>query len=303
MLSGLRKTFKSITKGVKKVVNGVGKAVKKVYKGTKKLLKNKYVRMALLITAAATIPGAIALAAPALSSVAVGAITGAVVGAGGGILAGEKPKEWLTKGAVGAATGAAFAKIGESIKAAQNAKSGVEGAQLDVSSSDITAQTESIAPLDVKATMPDPLDLGDPTSGLNENIAQLASDTPVVPASEAIESLNIAPATSAAESTALETFKEGAKDFGIRAAESLAIGTVDAAIQQRLMGDPESIGAFGAGLGEETGTNLTPFEIAYQNAGINITDAYKNLTFGSGDISNYIPRETELFRQETIQVT
>jgi len=69
------------------------------------------------------------------------------------------------------------------------------------------------------------------------------------------------------------------------------------------MGDPESIGAFGAGLGEETGTNLTPFEIAYQNAGINITDAYKNLTFGSGDISNYIPRETELFRQETIQVT
>lgn len=111
--------FKGVGKAVKGVVKGVKKVVKKTADFTKKALKNKYVRAGLLITAAVMLPGAIALAAPALSSVAVGAITGAVVGAGGGIIAGKKPKEWLASGAIGAATGAAFAKIGQSIKAAQ----------------------------------------------------------------------------------------------------------------------------------------------------------------------------------------
>ena len=69
------------------------------------------------------------------------------------------------------------------------------------------------------------------------------------------------------------------------------------------MGDPTNIGAYGMGLGEEAGTNLLPFQIAYQEADINIADAYANLTYGSGDISNYINKETPLFKQETLQVS
>ena len=91
----------------------------------RKLAKNKYVRLGLMITAAVMLPGAIA-ALPAISAlgttaaaVATGAITGAVTGAGSTLLAGGDLKDALKTGALGAATGAAFARIGQAIKGAQ----------------------------------------------------------------------------------------------------------------------------------------------------------------------------------------
>jgi hypothetical protein len=113
--------FKGVGKAVKGVVKGVKKVVKKTADFTKKALKNKYVRAGLLITAAVMLPMSVP-AISALGAVGAGAVTGAIVGAGGGILAGKKPKEWLASGAIGAATGAAFAKIGQTIKAAQATK-------------------------------------------------------------------------------------------------------------------------------------------------------------------------------------
>jgi len=327
--------FRKITKGVKKAVKGVGKAVKGVYKGTKKLLKNKYVRMGLLIAAACTLPpllGAAGLGATAglgLSAVSAGAITGAVVGAGGGILAGEKPKEWLAKGAFGAATGAAFAKIGESIKAAQAAKA---KESLNLTQGNLDAATADLANVSPTATPTGEFDvstIGDvqfPESG-NLNLESAGSldvaSTDVKALSDIIKpkgaldvprdlvglpsdpNLDVASvtATSTTEPTALDTFKEGAKEFGIEAGKDLAMGALNTVVQQRLMGDPANIGAYGMGLGEEAGTNLLPFQIAYQEADINIADAYANLTYGSGDISNYINRETPLFKQETLQVS
>jgi len=107
--------FKGVGKAVKGVVKGVKKVVKKTADFTKKALKNKYVRAGLLITAAVMLPMSVP-AIKALGVVGAGAATGAVVGAAGGILAGKKPKEWLASGAIGAATGAAMAKIGQTIQ-------------------------------------------------------------------------------------------------------------------------------------------------------------------------------------------
>ena len=49
--------------------------------------------------------------------------------------------------------------------------------------------------------------------------------------------------------------------------------------------EEDPVGAYGSGLGEERGLELTPLEIAYSQANININDAYKNLTYGNADAS------------------
>tara|TARA_R100001440_G_scaffold75143_1_gene101643 strand:+ start:1839 stop:3224 length:1386 start_codon:yes stop_codon:yes gene_type:complete len=151
----IRKAISQVAKGVKKAVKKVGKFVertgKKVFKGIKELTRNKYVRLGLMITAAVMLPGAIA-ALPAIkglgvtaAAVASGAISGAVIGAGGVVLAGGSLKDALKAGAFGAATGAAFAKIGQSIKSARALKE-AEGAMTgDVFGGAVEAGNANIA--------------------------------------------------------------------------------------------------------------------------------------------------------------
>jgi len=122
---GVKKAVKTVGNVAEKAVKGVAKGVREVGRGVRKLAKNKYVRLGLMITAAVMLPGAIA-ALPAISAlgttaaaVATGAITGAVTGAGSTLLAGGDLKDALKTGALGAATGAAFARIGQAIKGAQ----------------------------------------------------------------------------------------------------------------------------------------------------------------------------------------
>ena len=178
VFGGVKKVISKVAKGVKKSINTVKKITNKTFKGVKELTRNKYVRLGLMITAAVMLPGAIA-ALPALgglgvtaAAAATGAISGAVLGAGGVVLAGGSLRDALKAGAFGAATGAAFSAIGSKIKQAQAAAQGGESLAVDAPAVDAPT-------VDIEATMPDPLDLGDPTSGLNENIAKLASDTPV----------------------------------------------------------------------------------------------------------------------------
>jgi len=156
--SGVKKAVKSVAKGVKKtikkvgdlaekVVKGVSKGVREIGRGVRKLARNKYVRLGLMITAAVMLPGSIALLAPikglgvAAAGIASGAITGAVMGAGNVLLSGGSFKDALKAGAFGAATGAAFAKIGQAIKGAQTTESvqqsfadTLETTQIDVGS-------------------------------------------------------------------------------------------------------------------------------------------------------------------------
>jgi len=136
VVGAVKKQISKVAKGVKKAVNLVKKIQKKTFKGVKELTRNKYVRLGLMITAAVMLPGAIA-ALPAIkglgvtaAAVASGAISGAVMGAGGVVMAGGSFQDALKAGAFGAATGAAFAGIGEKIKQAQAAKVGGESLDL-----------------------------------------------------------------------------------------------------------------------------------------------------------------------------
>tara|TARA_S200002703_G_C3796424_1_gene245881 strand:- start:88 stop:1164 length:1077 start_codon:yes stop_codon:yes gene_type:complete len=144
---GIKKIVNKVAKGVKKTVKKVGNVVDKAVQGVKKLTRNKYVRLGLMITAAVMLPGAIAVLPSiaglgvAAAGIASGAISGAVMGAGNVLLSGGKFKDALKAGAIGAATGAAFAKIGQAIKGAQTTESvqqtfadTLETTQVDVSS-------------------------------------------------------------------------------------------------------------------------------------------------------------------------
>ena len=124
---GVKKVVSGVAKGVKKAVKGVAKVVKKIGKGVKKLTKNKYVRLGLMIAAAVTLPMFVPAIA-GLGVVAAGAVTGAITGAGGALLQGGDFKDVLKGAALGSATGAAFAKIGQAIKTAQASTAKATGA-------------------------------------------------------------------------------------------------------------------------------------------------------------------------------
>ena len=179
---GVKKVINGVAKQVKKAVNVVKKIQKKTFKGIKELTRNKYVRLGLMITAAVMLPGAISLL-PAIkglgvtaAAVATGAISGAVIGAGGVVMAGGSFKDALKAGAFGAATGAAFAGIGEKIKQARALKE-AEGAMAgDVFGGELAASGEKITigtPSDAVSTT------GDVALGTGEINTAVTSPTDV----------------------------------------------------------------------------------------------------------------------------
>ena len=294
VVGAVKKQVSKVAKGVKKAVNLVKKIQKKTFKGVKELTRNKYVRLGLMITAAVMLPGAIA-ALPALSglgvtaaAVATGAISGAVMGAGGVVLAGGSFKDALKAGAFGAATGAAFSAIGSKIKQAQAAAQGGESLDLTQGKLDAAGELAEVAPT---VDIPDPLDLGDPTSGLNENIAKLASDTPKA-LSANIEPINrVAPSivdttkTTVGEAIAdrftAEEVVDGVFDFGTGVLSSagerfIADKFTDDPIQS---GIPAQAQQFGAGMASQA------IQFPVMAAEIDPLAAYQNLTYGSGDMN------------------
>lgn len=81
------------------------------------------------------------------------------------------------------------------------------------------------------------------------------------------------------------------------AAATTATGLVSGYAQSELLGgDPVGDAA---GLSVEPDERLAPIEFAYQNLGINPSDAYSNLTYGREDMG-YISQP--LYQQETLQV-
>lgn len=382
----VKKSVKAVGKVAEKVVKGVAKGVREVGRGVKKLARNKYVRMGLMITAAVMLPGAIA-ALPALSglgataaAVATGAITGAVTGAGSTLLAGGNLKDALKTGALGAATGAAFARIGQAIKGAQvkesldltQGKLDAMGADLADVSATSTSPTISLdgSPTIDTSTLPrdalgqvdlkqltttdgafratSPLDvskgldissdvLKDPSSftnvpelkltargtrevlssptGMSEQVAQSLQDFKIDTSAltdAQRQAIGLPPKISATDINLPEPqsfgdrFKDSVKDAfspenivdkGLSIGEDLLVGAARGAISER-MADDQYVGD-PAYAQQEYANQLQQFQIAYQNAGININDAYANMTYGSGDVNAV---GGELFRQQTIQV-
>jgi hypothetical protein len=333
----VKKVVKGVAKGVKKVVKGVGKVIKKVGKGVKKLAKNKIVRAALMITAAVMLPGAIALMAPstlAVGTLANAAVTGAIMGGGGALLAGGDLKDVLKGAALGSATGAAFRGIANKVNqlGAQPAVDAgtttvetatgdlVAGASDDIvlgASEDIVS-SQVASPLDVSADISSTVaDTAASSQGLIEEMvvygqptpAPSVADyaTPITVASTDLLKIDPQPApivTEPEQSSYLartgEAIKESLSPENlVSAGGNFLLGAAETAIAQRMQGDPENIGAYGARPETIGASLLEQFQVAYQEAGININDAYKNMTYGSGDINAI---QNELFRQETLRI-
>lgn len=90
---------------------------------------------------------------------------------------------------------------------------------------------------------------------------------------------------------------ENVVDKTLEVGETLLVGAAQGAISDR-MADDQYVGD-PAYAQQEYANQLQQFQIAYQNAGININDAYANMTYGSGDIN---AMGNELFRQDTIRI-
>lgn len=337
VIGAVKKVVKGVAKGVKKVVKGVGKVIKKVGKGVKKLAKNKIVRAALMITAAVMLPGAIALMAPstlAVGTLANAAVTGAIMGGGGALLAGGDLKDVLKGAALGSATGAAFRGIANKVNqlGAQPAVDAgtttvetatgdlVAGASDDIvlgASEDIVS-SQVASPLDVSADISSTVaDTAASSQGLIEEMvvygqptpAPSVADyaTPITVASTDLLKIDPQPApivTEPEQSSYLartgEAIKESLSPANVvSAGGNLLLGAAQTAIAQRMQGDPETVGAYGARPETIGASLLEQFQVAYQEAGININDAYRNMTYGSGDINAI---QNELFRQETLRI-
>ena len=334
----VKKVVKGVAKGVKKVVKGVGKVIKKVGKGVKKLAKNKIVRAALMITAAVMLPGAIALMAPstlAVGTLANAAVTGAIMGGGGALLAGGDLKDVLKGAALGSATGAAFRGIANKVNqlgaqpAVDAGTTTVEAATGDVvvgASDDIVlgasediVSSQVVSPLDVSADISSTVaDTAASSQGLIEEMVVYGQSIPAPSVADYATPITVAsadlqidpkPAPIVTEPPSyLERIGTAAKDKITQAVSpesivnygsNVLLGAAETAIAQRLQGDPENIGAYGARPETIGASLLDQFQVAYQEAGININDAYKNMTYGSGDINAI---QNELFRQETLRI-
>ena len=331
----VKKVVKGVAKGVKKVVKGVGKVIKKVGKGVKKLAKNKIVRAALMITAAVMLPGAIALMAPstlAVGTLANAAVTGAIMGGGGALLAGGDLKDVLKGAALGSATGAAFRGIANKVNqlgaqpAVDAGTTTVEAATGDVvvgASDDIVlgasediVSSQVVSPLDVSADISSTVaDTAASSQGLIEEMVVYGQPTPApsvadyaTPITVASADLQIDPkpapiVTEPEQSSYLartgEAIRESLSPANVvSAGGNLLMGAAKTAIAQRMQGD-ETVGAYGTRPETVGPSLLEQFQIAYQEAGININDAYRNMTYGSGDVNAI---QNELFRQETLRI-
>ena len=276
--------FKGVGKAVKGVVKGVKKVVKKTADFTKKALKNKYVRAGLLITAAVMLPGAIALAAPALSSVAVGAITGAVVGAGGGIIAGKKPKEWLASGAIGAATGAAFAKIGQSIKAAQANKA----LQVQADAADAAGAFDDFGGGEILTDSQFTEQVSIAQDVINKSTEQVLIAKDVIDKSTA----NLAKVTSGAENTNNPfDWKATATEAGINAGVQTGVGVLQQQLSDATKSTPVTSGSRGVqnmfdsyrrGVAQLTGNYLASGMSSGSNTAQIYGDLVNSLAYGNG---------------------
>jgi hypothetical protein len=270
----------------------------------------------------------------AVGTLANAAVTGAIMGGGGALLAGGDLKDVLKGAALGSATGAAFRGIANKVNqlGAQPAVDAgtttvetatgdlVAGASDDIvlgASEDIVS-SQVASPLDVSADISSTVaDTAASSQGLIEEMvvygqptpAPSVADyaTPITVASTDLLKIDPQPApivTEPEQSSYLartgEAIKESLSPENlVSAGGNFLLGAAETAIAQRMQGDPENIGAYGARPETIGASLLEQFQVAYQEAGININDAYKNMTYGSGDINAI---QNELFRQETLRI-
>ena len=299
----LKKVVKKVKKGVKKLVSGVKKVVKKISKS--KLLKT------IAIVGAALVTGGAALGAfPGLASTQIGS---AIVNAGNWIsslpVVGKLSVPFSKAGAfAGEALYTAGANLGF-IKEADVAAKTLQAAGMDAATIQGLSSAEKISQANAYIQGTQVSQLGNVATLSSEEIAKLGT-------SEILKGTTAQAATFAGPAGAtapLSGFGEAAAQMTGR-----AVGTVGSAIgsavgsavtsvaggylASKVMGEPDPQGQYGSGSPEEQALNrYNDVEANYQNLGIDIRDAYRNMTYGTGDLG--MANVGDLYRQPTVTIT
>lgn len=299
----LKKVVKKVKKGVKKLVKGVKKVVKKISKS--KLLKT------IAIVGAALVTGGAALGAfPGLASTQIGS---AIVKAGNWIsslpVVGKLSVPFSKAGAfAGEALYTAGANLGF-IKEADVAAKTLQAAGMDAATIQGLSSAEKISQANAYIQGTQVSQLGSVATLGSEEIAKLGT-------SEILKGTTAQAATFAGPAGAtapLSGFGEAAAQMTGR-----AVGTVGSAIgsavgsavtsvaggylASKVMGEPDPQGQYGSGSPEEQALNrYNDVEANYQNLGIDIRDAYRNMTYGTGDLG--MANVGDLYRQPTVTIT
>jgi len=286
----LKKIVKKVKKGIKKIGSGVKKVFKKLKKS--KLLKTIAIVGAALVTGGAAVGAFGGSLASSTIGQALIASKNFIMGIPGVSFV-AKPFEYagtmLGTGAgkvtdfLGVTTEAG--RLGPDL-ATQLANVGPTAGQINMDAMNFgqTAEITSYDPLTGQLTGGG---FTVPGSAAGQEAMKKAAETAITGAS-----------TGAATSTAASTVGSFAREVATGVATSVATG----AAMQYIQGEPDPVGAVGAGLGEERGISLTPLEVAYAQSGVDMRDIYSQLTFGTADPGFLASRYGDLYQQPTFSL-
>jgi len=234
---------------LKKIVKRVKKTVKKVAGGIKKVVKkiskSKLLKTIALV-GAALVTGGAAVGAFG-GKLAASGIGKALITAQQGITSFLGPAQFLAK---------PFEMLGTAVGTGAGKVTDFLGVTTEAGRQYVPGVSESVGAADVGKVF-------DAKTGVEIPLDQLGTKTAEELAKEATTS----------------TVGGVVRDVATGVATSVATG----AAMQYIQGEPDPVGALGAGLGEERGINLAPLEVAYAQAGVDMNSIYNNLTFGTAD--------------------
>jgi hypothetical protein len=266
----IKKAFKKITKGVSKVIKKGVKAVKKV---VKKISSSKILRT-LAIAAAVVVTGGAALGAfPGLASTQIGS---AIVNAGTWVsnlpVVGTLTKPFQAMGSFAGETlysaGARAGLIKDVDMAAKTLEAAGQGTFTSIKEaigSGLTTESEVIS----KA------------SAFVADGASAIATAPTLTPTELSEigSKELLPSSIAKTvGSAAGSLVAPAVGFGKEIAKGYTMGKILGPDEQ----DPRGSAGFGAE--EERQSQMDALQVVYNNTGIDISDAYANMSFGTGDV-------------------
>ncbi len=252
---------------LRKIVKKVKKGVKKVARGIKKVVK-KISKSKILKT--------IALVGAAIVT------GGAAIGAFGGQLASSTMGSWLVTASNSILATPVIGTLAKPFEMLGTAVGTGAGKVTDF----LGATTEAGR-------------LG-PTEIIEPSYSQQLALANTTPTYDPIAGQVTKEAAGAAGSSATSMFAKGSVAGDV--VRGVATGVTTGAAMQYIQGDPEAVGALGAGLGEERGINLSPLEVAYAQSGINYKDIYSQLTYGTADPGFLASRYPELYQQQTFSL-
>lgn len=257
--------LKKIVKRVKKTVKKVAGNIKKV---VKKISKSKLLKTIALVGAAIVTGGA-----------AIGAFGGTLASSaiGSKLVAASK---FITGLPVIGTVAKPFQMIGTAVGTGAGKVTDFLGVTTEAGRQYVPGVSESVGAADVGKVF-------DAKTGVEIPLDQLGTKT----------------AEELAKETATQTagmFAEG-KVLG-DVVRGVGTGVLTGAAMQYIQGEPDPVGALGAGLGEERGINLAPLEVAYAQAGVDMNSIYNNLTFGTADPGFLASRYSDLYQQPTLSL-